>query len=271
MLPSWKTKNDNNQQAWKVNVMTNAYEVGQEIESLRDRSDKILEGSGLPLRPDDFMEAMAKSAEIDQEMFDLIPVLAEADADTLAGVAAKLEAIETLLSLLRISNDSDAIDSTCDLISKLVSSAIVGVQNTTSRKKPTSGYQSVTPVRTSQNGSHVQQASGYVTAAIDSLDTVMDIAGDRSVPIVEDVTELLTKARAHLGNSLFLKTEELAERWRCSEGLLHNWRVSGYGPVFVRPGGKKRGRVLYSISAIESWERENAFSSTTECQASGRK
>tara|TARA_E500000305_G_scaffold108776_1_gene111923 strand:+ start:138 stop:929 length:792 start_codon:yes stop_codon:yes gene_type:complete len=263
MLPSWKTKNDNNQQAWKVNVMTNAYEVGQEIESLRDRSDKILEGSGLPLRPDEFMEAMAKSAEIDQEMFDLIPVLAEADADTLAGVAAKLEAIETLLSLLRVSNDSEAIDSTCDLISKLVSSAIVGVRNTTSQTKSTRGHQSVAPARTSGKGSHVQQASGYVTSAIDALDTVLDIAGDRSAPIVDDVTEMLTKARAHLGNSLFLKTEELAERWRCSEGLLHNWRVSGYGPVFVRPGGKKRGRVLYSISAIESWERENAFSSTT--------
>jgi helix-turn-helix protein len=58
-----------------------------------------------------------------------------------------------------------------------------------------------------------------------------------------------------------LSTEEAAKRLRRSLRTLCNWRVSGFGPQFVKLG--KRG-VFYRPEDLEAFIAENARQSTTE-------
>jgi hypothetical protein len=53
----------------------------------------------------------------------------------------------------------------------------------------------------------------------------------------------------------FLTPAQLAQRWRgvVTTGTLANWRSKGVGPSFT----KLRGRVLYPLQAILSWEKSN--------------
>lgn len=55
----------------------------------------------------------------------------------------------------------------------------------------------------------------------------------------------------------FLTSSELAERWQVTESLLCVWRLREKGPAFIKIGQGKKGRVLYRIEAIESWENQN--------------
>lgn len=119
------------------------------------------------------------------------------------------------------------------------------------------------------HSTHQEAAALGIAKAIGLLPGIVAQSGERAKGIASELRNALLDAQAHLNNSLFLTTEELAKRWRCSPGNLENWRIAGKGPCFTRPGGKTRGRVLYPIAEIERWERDNEFSSTTECQASG--
>jgi len=47
------------------------------------------------------------------------------------------------------------------------------------------------------------------------------------------------------------------------EQTLRAWRVRGTGPDFVRYGGPK-GRVRYTLEAIETWIAGRTFGSTSE-------
>ena len=51
----------------------------------------------------------------------------------------------------------------------------------------------------------------------------------------------------------FLTPDEVVKRWRktVTADTLANWRSTNQGPPFVKIGG----RVLYSIVALEEWER----------------
>jgi hypothetical protein len=51
-----------------------------------------------------------------------------------------------------------------------------------------------------------------------------------------------------------LTPNELAARWRMHPGTLSNWRQAGRGPAFIKVGSK----VLYPLSAVEAWERQQA-------------
>jgi predicted site-specific integrase-resolvase len=53
---------------------------------------------------------------------------------------------------------------------------------------------------------------------------------------------------------------ELANRWKISPRTLERWRWAGQGPAFVKLGG----RVVYSLEAIEAYERGRVCQSTQQ-------
>lgn len=57
-----------------------------------------------------------------------------------------------------------------------------------------------------------------------------------------------------------LTTADLAARWDMSTGTLTNWRVLGLGPKFIKIGS----RVLYSLAAVEEFERERERRNTQD-------
>jgi hypothetical protein len=49
---------------------------------------------------------------------------------------------------------------------------------------------------------------------------------------------------------VYLKTADVAARWKCSPGWLANLRSRGLGPSYTKLGSK----VLYPLSAVEAYE-----------------
>ena len=52
-------------------------------------------------------------------------------------------------------------------------------------------------------------------------------------------------------NETFLTQAELAERWKCSEGTIHNRRKAGIVPFIRLPGARNLMIPLSSVEAIE--------------------
>ncbi len=57
-----------------------------------------------------------------------------------------------------------------------------------------------------------------------------------------------------------LNQAELADRCDLSRRTLERWRVIGWGPCFLKIGG----RVVYRLEDIEAYEREHIRASTSE-------
>lgn len=57
-----------------------------------------------------------------------------------------------------------------------------------------------------------------------------------------------------------LTPADLANRWNLSQRTLERWRVLGWGPCFLKIGG----RVAYRLEDVESYEREHLHASTSE-------
>jgi hypothetical protein len=53
---------------------------------------------------------------------------------------------------------------------------------------------------------------------------------------------------------------ELARRWNISSRTLESWRWQGFGPAYLKIGG----RVVYTLEAIERFEQERLHQSTSE-------
>lgn len=51
-----------------------------------------------------------------------------------------------------------------------------------------------------------------------------------------------------------LTPEQLAIRWGMSVGTLANWRRSNKGPKFIRLGDGPKGRVLYRLMDVLTYE-----------------
>lgn len=61
----------------------------------------------------------------------------------------------------------------------------------------------------------------------------------------------------------YLTPAEVSARFchRVTTGTLANWRSSGAaGPAFIKIGG----RILYSVSSLEEWERRRTSNGTAE-------
>lgn len=56
-------------------------------------------------------------------------------------------------------------------------------------------------------------------------------------------------------SSEFLTDAQLAERWQLHRQTLIRWRRAGCGPDFMRV----EGRVLYSLAAVEHYEKANTI------------
>lgn len=56
-----------------------------------------------------------------------------------------------------------------------------------------------------------------------------------------------------------LTPEQLVARWRNQITLktLANWRSMGKGPKFFRPGGGKRGKILYRMADVLKVEEQS--------------
>jgi hypothetical protein len=61
----------------------------------------------------------------------------------------------------------------------------------------------------------------------------------------------------------FLNQRETAEALRVSPRSLERWRVSGFGPRFVKAGR----RVLYSEQEVEAWASARSVQSTSEVRS----
>ncbi len=57
-----------------------------------------------------------------------------------------------------------------------------------------------------------------------------------------------------------INQRELAGRWCVSERTLERWRIIGWGPHYIKIGG----RVIYRLEDVEHHELENTRSSTRE-------
>ena len=57
-----------------------------------------------------------------------------------------------------------------------------------------------------------------------------------------------------------LNQHELADRWDLSERTLERWRCIGWGPCFLKVGG----RVVYRLEDIEAYEICHMRASTSE-------
>jgi hypothetical protein len=53
---------------------------------------------------------------------------------------------------------------------------------------------------------------------------------------------------------------ELARRWNISSRTLESWRWQGFGPAYLKIGG----RVVYTLEAIERFEQERLRQTTSE-------
>lgn len=56
-----------------------------------------------------------------------------------------------------------------------------------------------------------------------------------------------------------LTPEELSARWggEVLPGTLAQWRVTKMGPKYVKLGGKHGKKIVYRLSAVQQYEREN--------------
>lgn len=57
-----------------------------------------------------------------------------------------------------------------------------------------------------------------------------------------------------------LNQAELADRWGVSQRTLERWRAIGWGPCFLKMGG----RVVYRLEDIETYEIQHMRASTSE-------
>ena len=52
---------------------------------------------------------------------------------------------------------------------------------------------------------------------------------------------------------------QLSDRWGLSQRTLERWRAIGWGPVFLKMGG----RVIYRLEDIEAYEQQHLRKSTS--------
>jgi predicted site-specific integrase-resolvase len=62
-----------------------------------------------------------------------------------------------------------------------------------------------------------------------------------------------------------MNQRQLANRWGVSEACLERWRSEGIGPVFFPP----RGRVMYRLEDVETYEASCLRKSTSERVSGG--
>jgi hypothetical protein len=55
--------------------------------------------------------------------------------------------------------------------------------------------------------------------------------------------------------SQLITPKELAKRWKVHEGTIRNWRWQGRGPDYIRVGEGKRGKIVYKLSVVKSFEK----------------
>ena len=67
-------------------------------------------------------------------------------------------------------------------------------------------------------------------------------------------------------DTVFLTQPETAKLLRLSERTLERFRVSGFGPRFVKVGR----RVLYRPADIETWTDQRTFSNTAEADTASQ-
>jgi predicted DNA-binding transcriptional regulator AlpA len=63
----------------------------------------------------------------------------------------------------------------------------------------------------------------------------------------------------------YLTTDEAAQVMRLSPHTLENFRVSGFGPAFIKLGRGKRSKVVYDRADIDAWLEGRKCKNTGQC------
>lgn len=63
-----------------------------------------------------------------------------------------------------------------------------------------------------------------------------------------------------LPKEIYLRESQLSEYWGISRNTLQKWRSACVGPIYI----KRVGRVVYKLSDVLKFERENSFQGTSE-------
>lgn len=56
-----------------------------------------------------------------------------------------------------------------------------------------------------------------------------------------------------------LTESQLVDYWKVSRNTLRKWRSTGFGPLYIKVGG----RILYRMEDIEIFEQENLYRSSS--------
>ncbi|MFI3241202.1 MAG: helix-turn-helix domain-containing protein [Alphaproteobacteria bacterium] len=57
-----------------------------------------------------------------------------------------------------------------------------------------------------------------------------------------------------------LTEQELVNYWKISVHTLRKWRSTGYGPIYIKVGG----RILYRREDVEEFEKNNLYQSSSQ-------
>ncbi|UOF81063.1 pyocin activator protein prtN [Caudoviricetes sp.] len=60
-------------------------------------------------------------------------------------------------------------------------------------------------------------------------------------------------------SSQLLTPKDLCERWKIANNTLRKWRVSGYGPAYIKLGDYRNAEVRYRLEDVEEFEKYNRF------------
>jgi hypothetical protein len=63
-----------------------------------------------------------------------------------------------------------------------------------------------------------------------------------------------------LKQEIYLREDQLSKYWGISRNTLQKWRSACVGPIYI----KRVGRVVYKLSDVLKYERENSFQGTSE-------
>ena len=70
----------------------------------------------------------------------------------------------------------------------------------------------------------------------------------------------MTMIEEVLLNKIMLTEQDLSEYWGIRRYTLQKWRTTGDGPIYLKIGG----RVMYPRKAIQEYEKQRMFRSTSE-------
>lgn len=112
-----------------------------------------------------------------------------------------------------------------------------------------------------------EECDGLFLPNVDRIDLRM--LRDSDIPILLRVMQNHLTRNGHeiLNNNIYIKPDDLADRWQMSISCLNAWRLYGVGPVYMKTGPGPKANVRYPMlgkHGILEFERRHHFVSTED-------